>query len=254
MIAFSFNACSVEEEVPESVMSPVQEIDALYELDGCTIEKFDYGQLGQIEVRHNRDSLFILIEALEGATITATNLHLADTFSDFPTVGKGNLQVRNMEFQKSFDPAVTEYRFQFPIGDFEGSVLIASNTELLKEGVTESFWAGDVLVQTGNWAYFEYEVTEHPVNAGADNSTTITLKEAQAIPSWDEVRKLYTSLLEPGVPEGQFVGSFNPTIDEIITRFNAEGAGVYSTTYTIGEGDCTDSVFLTVNIVEDNSL
>lgn len=253
LMVFSFNACSVEEEVvPESAISPVQEMNALFENNGCMIERFLYSQSGQIEVRHNRDSVYILIEAFEGATITAANLHLANVSSDFPTVGKGNLQIKNMEFQETFDPAVKNYRFQFPISDFGDSVFIASNSVFSKEGVTEGFWAGDILVKSGNWAYFNYEINEHPYNAGADNSTTITYFQAKAIPSWDEVRKLYTGMLDPGVPEGQNVGTFNPSIWEIIEKFNAEGIGVYSTTYTIGEGDCNDSVILTVNIVEDN--
>ncbi len=253
IVAFSFNACSIE-EVQESENSPVQEIDALFEVDGCTIEKFEFGQSGKIEVRHNRDSLYVLIEAYDGFTITATSLHLAAAFSDFPTVGKGNLQVKNMEFQESFDPAVDHYTFQFPVSNFEGVVSIASYTEFLTEGGKEAFWAGDIMVQTGKWAYFDYMISEHPYNAGGDKSRDIGLTEAQAIGSWDEVRKLFTYMLDPGVPEGQFVGSFNPTIDEIIERFNAEGTGVYSTIYTIGEGECNDSVILTVNVVDDISL
>lgn len=83
------------------------------------------------------------------------------------------------------------------------------------------------------------------ISAGADASKTITQAEADALPSWDEVRKLYLSLLEPGIPRD---GKFDPSIWNIINSYN--GPGVYSTTYTITVGDCSDSVILSVNVVE----
>ena len=87
-----------------------------------------------------------------------------------------------------------------------------------------------------------------PVSAGADNSITMEESDAAAIESWDEVRKLYLSLLESGVSSQ---GSFNPSIDEIIAKFQAERIGDFTTTYTVGEGECTDSVKLTVTVIED---
>ena len=87
------------------------------------------------------------------------------------------------------------------------------------------------------------------LNAGPDNSKTITYSEAAAIPSWDEVRKLYLSLLPQGVSRN---GSFDPSIWDIINDFNRRGAGTYTTTYTITEGDCSDSVELSIIVVPDN--
>lgn len=89
--------------------------------------------------------------------------------------------------------------------------------------------------------------------AGADNSMTITYSEARAIGSWDEVRKLYLSLLEEGVHRG---GTFDPTIWNLIDRFNDEeegGLGDYTTWYTIDNGNCQDTVMLTVTVVPDQS-
>ncbi|WP_029036039.1 hypothetical protein [Salinimicrobium xinjiangense] len=88
------------------------------------------------------------------------------------------------------------------------------------------------------------------LDAGPDNSKTITYSEAAAIPSWDEVRKLYLSLLPQGVSRN---GSFDPSIWDIINDFNQRGAGTYTTTYTITEGDCSDSVELSIIVVPDNS-
>jgi hypothetical protein len=90
---------------------------------------------------------------------------------------------------------------------------------------------------------------EH-VNAGPDNSITMSVSDAAAIESWDEVRKLYLSLLAPGVPRN---GTFSPSIWDLIHMFNDPNTvnilGDYTTTYTITDGDCADSVNLTVTVI-----
>jgi hypothetical protein len=91
------------------------------------------------------------------------------------------------------------------------------------------------------------------VDAGADNSLTISYSDAAAIESWDEVRKLYLSLLEPGVARN---GEFDPSIWDLINRFNDSengGPGDYSTVYSITDGECTDTVTLTITVVPDES-
>ncbi|MFD1096326.1 hypothetical protein [Salegentibacter chungangensis] len=88
------------------------------------------------------------------------------------------------------------------------------------------------------------------VNAGPDNMKIMTQSEAAALPSWDEVRKLYLSLLAEGVPRN---GTFDPSIWDLINAFNEtdDPTGDYTTTYTISDGDCTDSVELTIRVVPD---
>jgi|GEM_PF-3864254 hypothetical protein len=85
------------------------------------------------------------------------------------------------------------------------------------------------------------------VSAGADKSTTITVAQAEAIPSWDEVRKLYLSMLEEGVSRN---GEFDPSIWDLIDAFNENPLGEFTTVYTVTEADCSDSVVLTINVVE----
>ena len=87
-----------------------------------------------------------------------------------------------------------------------------------------------------------------PVNAGPDNSLTITFSQAASIESWDEVRKLYLSLLAPGIPRN---GIFDPSIWDLINRFQDQGPGDYATVYTIVDGDCSDSVLLTITVIPD---
>jgi hypothetical protein len=86
------------------------------------------------------------------------------------------------------------------------------------------------------------------IDAGPDNIKTITVAEAKALGSWDEVRKLYLSLLKPGVSR---TGTFDPSIWDMIRDFNSRSnpVGDYTLTYTIKDGDCTDSVDLTIRVV-----
>ena len=88
------------------------------------------------------------------------------------------------------------------------------------------------------------------LDAGPNNSKVMTVSQAAAIPSWDEVRKLYLSLLQSGVSRN---GTFDPSIWDLIDAFNATDnpVGEYTTTYTITNGDCSDSVELTIRVVPD---
>jgi hypothetical protein len=79
---------------------------------------------------------------------------------------------------------------------------------------------------------------------------TISLSKALALPGEPEIKKLYLSLLAPGVARD---GSFDPSIWNLINAFNdaEDPLGDYTTTYTIAVGECTDSVELTIRIVPD---
>lgn len=250
IMLFCLVACSVDDQELENSNLNLQELNATYISDGCSVTTFDYGTFGKIEVRNDRHSLYISIFATGENTLSASSLHIADNYAGFPTIGKGNLQPAKMEHQVSFGPGTKEHSFHFPLSDFNETMVIASYTTF---NGNENIWAGDNAVRQGNWAYFNNKINEHPINAGPDSSTTITLSEAIALPSWDEVRKLYAHQLAPGVDRTS--GTYNPSIWEMIHYYNTlEGdskLGDFSTTYTLGTGECTDSVILTVKVVED---
>lgn len=90
------------------------------------------------------------------------------------------------------------------------------------------------------------------INAGSDNtSTVLTISEVNNnYNSISRLKVLYKSLVASGVNTD---GTFNPTIEEIAARYtNAQDkTGYYSTTYTVGSGNCTDSAELAVTVVED---
>lgn len=143
----------------------------------------------------------------------------------------------------SFDPTILDLinafnRNENPIGDY-------TTTYTITEGeCTDSVELTITVVQDMNVP------PTCELTAGADNLMEISRSAAAAIESWDEVRKIYLSLLEPGIPRD---GSFDPTIMDLIKRFNEPGdnLGDYTTTYTITNGECTDSVQLTMRVIAD---
>lgn len=251
MLGFLFIGCSVDNDELAMNENQIQELNATFEVEGCETTFFNYNDSGKIEVTNDSEFLYVTLVASEGFAISKTWLHIADDFDSFPTVGKGNLPRNKMEFSQTFQPEVQKYTFQFALSDYAGVILIASNSEFTDGGENESYWAGDQMVKFGNWSYFEYtvQICAPPcIDAGPDNSLTITESQAAVIPSWDEVRKLYLSLLAPGVPRN---GTFDPSIWDMINQFQAQRIGDFTTTYTIGDGECTDSVELTIHVVPD---
>lgn len=89
-------------------------------------------------------------------------------------------------------------------------------------------------------------------NAGADNtSTVLTTSEISSQYRYThDIVALYYSLLEPGVSR---TGTFNPPIEELVAEYNRKTRpnlpGVYSSTYTLGEGPCADSAVISVTVV-----
>ncbi|MGY5851059.1 hypothetical protein, partial [Salegentibacter sp. F14] len=86
-------------------------------------------------------------------------------------------------------------------------------------------------------------------DAGPDNSMDISQTELPNLDTY-EVINLYKSLLGSSVPKD---GTFDPSIPSLIdlykSREGIEKLGDYTTTYTINDGDCTDSVELTLTVV-----
>lgn len=253
LIAITIIGCSVDNEELDFDAQQVLEKNAVFEIEGCEAQSLDFGDSGELLVTNDEDYLYVTFSASPGNSLTKARLQIGNTLEDFPIVGQGNLPPGQMEHQKDFPSGVEAHTFVVPLNLYEDCHYIAANAIFSGGSNSGSFWAGDLEGRRGNWSYFQYctqtctPVCE-PVNAGADNSTTISFSEAAALESWDEVRNLYFSLLGTSVPRD---GTFDPTIWALITEFNEQGVGEYSTVYTIGEGECTDSVILTVIVEED---
>ena len=85
--------------------------------------------------------------------------------------------------------------------------------------------------------------------AGADNSIEITLEEANKIPGIDVLKNKYLDLLSTGVSKE---GVFHPSIYSIAKEFQKNPIGSFSTTYTISDNDCHDSVLLNITVLDPN--
>lgn len=253
--AFCLLACSVDSIETDLNDNHLIVMDASFDVDGCSVITFNYAEAGRIEMRNDPDFIYVKLIANGDYDIVQSNLHIATDISGFPTSGSKHnpgINIKDMAHQLEFSPTVKEYEYKFPISTFGDSFLVAANTVFVLGKKSQSLWTGDVA--TNKWTYFAYELKDHPYYAGADNSRDLSLSEAQVLPSWDEVRKVYTAMLEPGVPNGHSVGTFEPSIWDLINRFNDPifgGVGVYTTVYTLGEGECSDSVTLTLNVVPD---
>lgn len=255
-VFFTLVSCSVDNEEILLETGNLETLNAVVEISGCESEFYSFGNAGVIEVINDSDFLYISIIASGGYELGLSKLHIAHSEDAFPTVGQGNLPPGKMEYKESFKPAVGSYTFKISLSDYEGCIYIASQSVFSNSTGSGTYWAGDIHGTSGNWSYFEYCIqvceTQDPpceLNAGPDNSIRLTLSEAAAVPSWDEVRKLYLSLLADGVSRS---GTFDPSIWDIINDFNERGVGTYTTTYTITEGECSDSVELSIIVVPEN--
>lgn len=241
-------ACSVDDQELENASLEIQEINATFDSNGCIVTSFNYGSLGNIEVRNDKEFLYISINATGNNTLASTALHIVNNTSEFPN---GNFPINKMQHQVTLSAGTKQHTFKFPLSNYNENFFIASNTTF---GNKSSFWAGDIAVKQGNWAYFNYEVTKS-VDAGPDSSISITESEVRRIGDigWDEIRKLFANQLAPGVDSSS--GTYDPSIWDLINDFNSREnvLGDYTTTYTLGSGNCTDSVVLTVTVIADDS-
>ena len=258
MVFIAFSSCSVDHD--ESFETDAfEELNAVVDVTGCEVQKYSFNDVGSVEVINDQDFLYISIVADEMYHLSQINLHIVDSEENFPVVGRGNLPPGKMEYKESFDPAVDNYTWKFPLSDYSGCIYIATQSRFINNIGSYAYWAGNISGGKGNWSYFEYCIQTcqevdpcEAVNAGSDKLREITYSEAAALSSWDEVRKLYLSLLDPGVVRtGIKDNSFNPSISDLIADFNNRGVGDYTTEYTLTEGDCTDSAILTLRVVGD---
>lgn len=244
------SSCSVENE-PVNV-SELREFNLVSEVDGCLIYSFEFGDAGAIEVRNFYDYLSIKVISEQNYSLKQLNLHFAESLEEFPLNKKGLIPGR-MDHKYRFDANTYENEITFSLDEIPESFLMAAYAVMDSPAGKYKGWAGDITGEEGDWSYFEYEVSEFLFYAGSDQMREIKLSEAQAVPSWDEVRKLYANMLDEGVDRKS--GTYNPSIGDIINDFNDperdSQLGDYTTTYTLGTGECSDSVELTLRIVED---
>ncbi|WP_081210071.1 hypothetical protein [Salegentibacter sediminis] len=246
-------SCSVEDDFLP-VGDALQDISAVVEIEGGETISYPFEEAGVIEVINDNEFIYISVSAKNGYELNRVRFHLAGELSDFPVRGNGALPQGQMEYDMKFSPAVNNYTFKFPVSDYSENITIASFSEFLMGSEKVHTWAGDQYEKNGNWYYFNYTIQEYVdpcenFDAGPDNSREISQSVIPDLETY-QVLNLYKSLLDDSVPED---GTFDPSIRSLIdlykSRDDDEKLGDYTTTYTITEGECTDSVELTLTVV-----
>ena len=269
IVCLFLGACSVDSDLNEHE-TPFNELNAIVEVDGCEVESYDFGNVGEIQVINNSESLFVTITSTrENFDLSSTKLHISGSESGFPTVGRGNLPPGKMDHKIDFESGVESYTFEFSLANLEECFYIASQSTFSSSEESITSWAGDYNVKHGNWSYFKYckqeclPVCEQPVYTGpSDLSGTITYTEAQKIPSVDEARKLFSNQIgQTGKYHGnghdfENFSRYSPTIEDLVEEFNTvldEPFDTYDlkTTYSYGDGECAGTIDITLTIVDD---
>ena len=255
VLIFCFS-CSVEDDrLPQD---DVVSMDLLITEDVCTILNLKFGDEGTLEVRNYYDYIEVsVINTPQSKPLTNFSIDFALPPEVIPTKGKGdNIQPNTAQFyfneKVEGDPAEYTRQFSFSeLGIATGDgIEIAAVAEFGSKKDKEEIIARD-FDQIGNNFVFSYSVEPFVNYAGSDKILEITLSDAIAIDSWDNLRKKYVSMLDPGVnKKGR---DFNPELDHIIRDFNnnENKIGDYPTLYTLGTGDCSDSALLTLRVVPD---
>ena len=245
-------SCSVNgDELHTEELSPV---DLVSNIDGCIVHSYELGEAGEVEIRNYKDEVVIRVNTKGNVSLNQINFHFAEDLNGFPTNKKGEFIVGQMEFRNRYPQGTFFEEFRIPLSSLSDSFYTAMLIEYGSGRNKKSIWVGDEYFTGADWKYFSYVVSPFPYYAGTDKYREITLSEARALESWNQVRGVYAAMLDEGVDRSQW-HAYSPSIWDIINDFNDPNResqlGDYITTYTLGTGDCSDSAVLTLRIIED---
>ncbi|MDT0675638.1 gliding motility-associated C-terminal domain-containing protein [Autumnicola musiva] len=131
---------------------------------------------------------------------------------------------------------------------YEGSTFDATSVEEGSYNFTYTVSSEDADCIVGEaTASFTINVTTEAFDAGEDVNITACSANLNSNPSTSTVRDYFIGLLEDGLATN---GTFSPGIQEIRESYLDNQIGTFSTTYTVGSGDCEDSVVLTVEVFQ----
>lgn len=250
----AFFGCSVDKEIDSEI--DIMNIDLVTNVDKCTIYQLDMRSDAVIKVRNYHDYIDITLNRLSSRELKKLSIHFAQSPTGFPMKGV-NYDTDHYFYNKEFTGSQQEINLQFKFSELGlqvgDNILVAVIGEFeIKKNKNEQVVARAADL-TGNNYYFTYLVEPFAYYAGTDQVREIYLSDAIALPSWDEVRKKYASMLDPGVDRNE--GIYKPSITEIIDDFNNPARptkiGDYPTVYTLGTDGCSDSVLLTLRVIAD---
>lgn len=243
-----FTSCSIEEDETGIYDDPITDLNATLQSEGCDIVIVEsYKDFGQIHVTNDNENLYITIAANDGYLLENIKLHIADNYSGFPTVGKGNLPPGQMDINQNYNPSVEEHSFSFSLNEYafeDNQIYIASKADFTDGTETFSSWAGDMPGAQGNWYYMEYNVQEcsivqDPCENYYDNvQKDLCSSEVDNI-SLTGVRNYFKNQVFQNTGLTTITGTFNPTMEEMLALIEADNLeGTYTTNYTVITQEC----------------
>ena len=256
LLVLSVTACSKEDDELLINDNLDQQLNAVVEVDGCETEFYDLGAAGSLEVVNDNNFLYISIVANSGYSLASTKLHIAETVQGFPTVGRGNLPPGQMDHKVNFEAGVQSYTFEpFDLSTLGECFYIASQSSFTSGESVVEYWAGEIEGKSGGWSYFEYCVQEcivgeppcEPIDLGED--VTFKLRQSTAEQySVSKLKSVFKTSLGITSDDPEWYGTFSPTIEELVAAYRSAdgGPGEYTTYYTVGTGDCTDTAKITL--------
>ena len=132
--------------------------------------------------------------------------------------------------------------------EFDGNIFDATSVETGEYSFTYTVNSEvSECIEGEATASFVINVTSQTFDAGEDTTFTVCSVGLDPTPTLVEVRNYYLNLLADGVPTN---GTFSPSMEEIRQAYLADQIGTFTTTYTIGNGACEDSVELTVVVTD----
>lgn len=88
---------------------------------------------------------------------------------------------------------------------------------------------------------------ECPIDTGMDKSVTLTNDFVRKnLYGVDLLKNYYLKMLDEGVSKS---GTFNPTIYSLVKSYKSDNFQTFTTTYTVTNGECSDSVKLSITVV-----
>jgi gliding motility-associated-like protein len=132
--------------------------------------------------------------------------------------------------------------------EFNGNTFDATSLETGEYSFTYTVSSEDSeCIEGSATTDFTINVTSETFDAGDDVTFTVCSVGLDPTPTLTEVRNYFLNLLEDGIPQN---GTFSPRMEEIREAYTAEQIGTFTSTYTVGNGTCADSVELTVVVTD----
>jgi hypothetical protein len=151
--------------------------DAIPPLEICEDDTMDLiaGQhidSGDVTVVNDGTTLLITIQTQDDWQLSESHVQIGETLDDFPLTKKGNPKVGNFDYQREYNPLVTEDTYEFLLADLDlesgDTITFAVHTVVVQTDLDgeiiaeETAWKqGDRFVEKGNWAmYNTYDIQE----------------------------------------------------------------------------------------------